>query len=131
MEARVTVHSQVHRLRERMVEAQLQHGKEVRADLPGIRVASGREAWFAAQGCGGEDGVVFFCSMAAIRVREVLNQGDGNPLPDSALVAGLVVPISGWYDLLNAVVRSNGHLEVVLDSESRIVPALSQSSSLI
>jgi hypothetical protein len=57
-----------------------------------------------------------------IQVREVLNQEDRNPLLDSASVTGLVVPIPGWCDLLNAVVRSTGHLEVILDSESRIVP---------
>lgn len=82
------------------------------------------------QGWGGEEGVAFSCSMAVIQVREVLNQGDGNALP-ALPDSGLVVPISGWYDLLNAVVRSNGHLEVILDSESRIVPASIQSSSLI
>jgi hypothetical protein len=75
MEARGTTHSKVHRLRERMVGAQLRHAHEVRADLPGIRVASGREAWFAAQGCSSEEGVVFFCSMAAMQVREVLKSG--------------------------------------------------------
>jgi len=38
MEAGVTLQSQSFRLRERMEEANVFHGQEIRADLPNIRV---------------------------------------------------------------------------------------------
>jgi hypothetical protein len=40
MEARVTADSQVDRLKERMEQAKVRHGQEIRADLPGIRVSA-------------------------------------------------------------------------------------------
>jgi hypothetical protein len=46
MEARVTAHSQAYRLRERMAQPEVQHGQEIRADLPGIGVtAMARDCW--------------------------------------------------------------------------------------
>ena len=39
MEARITAQSQSFKLRERLHEAQVSHGQEVRADLPNVRVA--------------------------------------------------------------------------------------------
>ncbi len=120
MEPRVMAHSQSHRLRERMVEANIQHGQEVRADLPGIRVTAEVDGWrTTAQPHGG---VIFFCTMGAIRVREVIATGDGEPLPSEAVVEGLVVPQPGTYDIFNALVHSNGALQLRVDSASRIVP---------
>jgi hypothetical protein len=43
MEPRVFAHSQSYRLRERMNEAEIHHGQEVRADLSGIRVTAAFE----------------------------------------------------------------------------------------
>jgi hypothetical protein len=106
MEPRVMAHSQTHRLRERMVEAQIQHGQEVRVDLPGIRV--GAEA-------------IFFCTMGAITVRETIAAGDAEPLPTEVFVEGLMVPEPGLYDILNALVHSNGALRLQVDSATRIV----------
>ena len=40
MEARVTGYSQVERLRLRIKQANVRHGQEIRADLPGIRVVA-------------------------------------------------------------------------------------------
>ena len=45
MEARVTAHSQAFQLRERMKRADVQHGQEIRADLPGIRVSAMARPW--------------------------------------------------------------------------------------
>jgi len=39
MEARITAQSQSFKLRERLEEAKVSHGQEVRADLPNVRVA--------------------------------------------------------------------------------------------
>jgi hypothetical protein len=103
-------HSQTHRLRERMVEAQIQHGQEVRVDLPGIRVSA-------------EAGVIFFCTMGAIKVRQIIASGDAQPLPTEVLLDGLEVPEPGTYDILNALVHSNGVLRLQVDSATRIVRA--------
>jgi hypothetical protein len=120
MEPRVMAHSQSHRLRERMVEAAISHGQEVRADLPGIRITADVDGWrtTAEQ----QRGIVFFCTMGAITVREVIAPGDSQPLPTEAIVEGLVVSQPGTYDILNALIHSNGKLELRVDSATRIVP---------
>lgn len=121
MEPRVMDHSQTHRLRERMVEAQIQHGQEVRVDLPGIRVGAEAERWGTT--AEPQRGVIFFCTMGAIKVREVIASGDAQPLPTEVLVEGLKVPEAGTYDILNALVHSNGALRLQVDSGTRIVKA--------
>ena len=67
MEARITAQSQSFKLRERLEEAKVSHGQEVRADLPRIAVTAM---------AGGTAGEVFFCKLGAIRVREVRNPGN-------------------------------------------------------
>ena len=115
MEARVTAHSQSLRLVERMQEAKIYHGQEIRADLPDVRVTAL---------VGGREGQVFFCTMGPIRVREILHRGDGRPLPTNVAVEGLEVPTAGSYDILNALVRSNGDLRLVVDDQTWVVPAV-------
>lgn len=122
MEAHVTAQSQTFRLRERATEAKIQHGQDVRADLPHVRVgANGRTV--DTQGQTVERGEVFFCHMGRILVREVLSAGDDAPLPDSAVTEGLEVLEPGYYDLLNVLVRSNGDIRVVVDTQSRVQAA--------
>jgi hypothetical protein len=124
MEPRVMAHSQAYRLKERMTEAEIRHGQEVRADLPGIRVTAEAPGWRGAPEP--QRAVIFFCTMGAIRVREVLASGDGQPLPSEVIVDGLVVPEPGTYDILNALVHSNGALRLQVDSATRIVPRARQ-----
>jgi hypothetical protein len=124
MEPRVMAHSQTYRLKERMTEAKIGHGQEVRADLPGIRVTAEAPGWRGAPEP--QRGVIFFCTMGVIRVREVLASGDGQPLPTEVIVEGLVVPEPGTYDILNALVHSNGALRLQMDSATRIVPRAGQ-----
>jgi hypothetical protein len=119
MEARVTAHSQAFQLRERMQRAEVQHGQEIRADLPGIKVSAAASAWIGARPRG--KGEVFFCNMGPIRVRKVTIAGDGRRLPDEAVVQGLDVAGDGTYDLLNALVRSNGKLQVIVDEVTQVV----------
>lgn len=113
MEARVTSQSQSFRLRERMEEAKIYHGQEIRADLPNLRVLALT---------GGLDAQVLFCAMGPIRIREILNRGDDRPLPSDATMQGLHVYASGTYDVLNAFVSSNGYLRLVVDDQTRVVP---------
>ena len=121
MEARVTSYSQGYRLRERMEEAEVQHGQEIRADLPGVRVTAMGRHWFT--GKPSDKGEVFFCNMGPIKVRETTAPGDGAPLPKNVVLQGLNVPADGTYDLIDVLVQSNGDLRVILDSESKAVPA--------
>jgi hypothetical protein len=119
MEPRVMAHSQTHRLRERMGEAAIKHGQSARVDLPGIRVGASLESWRSSPNPGA--GTVFFCTMGPIRVHQVLEAGDGAPLPEKVVLEGLVVPEPGTYDILNALVHSNGDLRVQVDSSTRVV----------
>lgn len=122
MEPRVTAHSQTFRLRERMSEANIRHGQEVRADLPGVRVGVTSESWFETPAP--TAGVIFFCTMGSIRIREVLQGGDEASLPTEVVLEGLTVPEPGTYDILNALVHSNGSLRLVADAKTRIVPTV-------
>jgi hypothetical protein len=115
MEARVTSQSQSFRLVERMEEARISHGQEIRADLPNVRVTAL---------AGGREGQVLFCHVGPIRVRGILNRGDDRPLPGNLAVEGLEVPTSGSYDILNALVCSNGDLRLVADDKTWVVPAI-------
>jgi hypothetical protein len=120
MEARVTSYSQGYRLRERMEEAQVRHGQEIRADLPGIRVTAMGRNWFT--GRDNLKGEVFFCSMGAIKVRDTMAPGDGGALPRNVVLQGLEVPADGTYDLVDVLVQSNGDLRVIMDGASRAMP---------
>ena len=122
MEARVTTHSQAYRLRERMAQAEVQHGQEIRADVPGIGVMAMAREWFSARHRG--KGEVFFCTMGPIRVREVTVPGDGSPLPSDVVIDGLEVASGGSYDLLNVLVQSNGDLRLIVDNATRVVPVI-------
>ena len=115
MEARVTSQSQPFRLMERMEEAKIFHGQEVRADLPHMRVTAL---------AGSRDGQALFCNMGPIRVRAILNRGDDRPLSANVTLEGLEVPISGTYDIVNALVSSNGDIRLVVDDKTRVVPAV-------
>ena len=121
MEAHVTSYSQADRLREGMEKAAVRHGQEIRADLPGIRVLASARSWFAPRDK--RWGEVFFCNMGPVRVREAANPGDEEPLPAKVVLEGLTVPGAGTYDLLNALVQSNGDLRVIVDQATRVMPA--------
>jgi hypothetical protein len=127
MEAHVTAYSQAHRLRERMEKAEVRHGQEIRADLPGIRVTAASRNWFTGRPVGA--GQVFFCTMGPIRVREVKSAGDEAPLPSNAVVQGLKVPGEGTYDLIDALVQSNGDLRVIVDGSTQVVPVVTQTET--
>jgi hypothetical protein len=121
MEPRVFAHSQSYRLRERMSDAQIKHGQEIRADLTGIRVTAAVDGW-RTPAVNSDIGAIFFCTMGPIRIREVLSEGDSDPLPREVVLDGLAVPGPGTYDILNALVHSNGSLLVRIDANTRIVP---------
>jgi hypothetical protein len=110
-----------------MAEASIRHGQEVRADLPGIRVTADRAGWRTAPEP--SLGTVYFCTMGSIRVHQVLAAGDGQPLPSEVVLEGLVMPEPGTYDIVNALVRSNGALRITADADTRIVQRASSLAS--
>ena len=112
MEARITAQSQSFKLRERLEEAKVSHGQEIRADLPNVRVAV-----LAATG----DAQLMFCNMGSIHLREVGQPGDQGPLAAEVTLQGLAVPVPGNYDLLNARVSVNGSIHVTVDREAQVV----------
>jgi hypothetical protein len=67
--------------------------------------------------------------MGPIRVREKTTPGDGGPLPENVVVQGLDVPGDGTYDVVNALVQSNGDLRVIVDGATRVVPAVRQEET--
>jgi hypothetical protein len=113
MEARITAQSQSFKLRERLYEAKVSHGQEVRADLPNVRVAV-----LAATG----EAQLMFCNMGSIRVRELVQQGDSGPLATDVTLQGLAVAFPGSYDLVNARVSVNGGIHLVVDAETQVLP---------
>jgi len=124
MEAHVTAYSQAHRLRERMDQAEVRHGQEIRADLPGIRVTARGRHWLTGRPTG--KGEVFFCTMGPVRVRETTTPGDGGPLPENVVLQGLDVATDGTYDLIDVLVQSNGDLRLIMDGASQVVPEARQ-----
>jgi hypothetical protein len=126
MEARVTAYSQSNRLRERMADAKVRHGEEVRADVRGVRVQLAGPAWIGRRNI--VKGDVFFCTMGPVEVRRVSIEGDGGPLPEDTILEGLQVPIEGTYDLINVLVRSNGDLRLIMDEASRAEAAPRRST---
>ena len=121
MQVHLTAHSQSHRLRERMEEAGVRHGQEVRADVRGVRVELTTPEWFTRWDKIKAD--VFFCAVSAVEVRRVAIEGDGRPLPDRTTLDGLQVPHEGRYDLLNVLIRSNGDLRLIMDDASMVKAA--------
>jgi hypothetical protein len=112
-----------------MEQADVRHGQEIRADLPGIRVRAAAGAWLGTRQ--GDKGEVFFCSMGPIRLRRVTIDGDGKALPNKALVQGLDVAAEGTYDLVNALVRSNGDLRVIVDEVTEVVRRTERGDALV
>ncbi len=113
MEARITAQSQSFKLRERLQEAKVSHGQELRADLPNVRVGV-----LAATG----EAQLMFCNMGMIEVRELLQPGDYGPLATEVTLQGLAVPVPGTYDLVNARISVNGSIHVAVDSQTQVVP---------
>lgn len=118
MEVRVAAYSQTNRLRERMAEAEVGHGQEVRADVRNVRVQVASRTWLDRREQ--VTGDVFFCAVGRVDVRRVVIEGDGRPLPEATMLDGLRVPCEGSYDLLNVLVRSNGRLRLIVDEASRV-----------
>jgi len=103
--------SQTERLRTAMAASAITHGQTVRADIERVEVSTKSYA----------KPLVYFCGISGVRVRETVQAGDGKALPGDVAVTGLSVDGEGFYDIHNALIRSNGKIEVVMDDASRVV----------
>ncbi|MBI4420047.1 MAG: hypothetical protein HY560_04410 [Gemmatimonadetes bacterium] len=108
--------SQTERLRESLAASAITHGQAVRADLSYVEVS--RKVY--------PRELVFFCRMRGLRINETIVPGDGDPLPPAVVVRGLAVDTEGFYNIRNALIISNGRIEVIVDGESKV--ALAESS---
>lgn len=107
---RVGAASQTERLVSHMGGKAMSHGQTVRADVAHLRIASNL------------DGVatLYFCNMRELAIREMLEPGDGLPLPADVEVEGLEVERDGIYDIRNALITSNGRISMKVDGRSRV-----------
>ena len=48
--------------------------------------------------------------------------GDQEPLPTSVVLEGLDFPSSGYYDITNARISSNGSIRIAMDNTTRVRP---------
>jgi hypothetical protein len=124
----VTENSQTNRLKILMQEKNMTHAADVRVDIPGVKVIEGKfpAGTTALQKIFGKvqkTGTVYFCNVPGLNIRKVLQSGDGRRIPDQAVVQGLKVRKSGFYNLVNARIFSNGMINVVVDSKTEVVPA--------
>lgn len=111
MRPEVTNVSQTERLRAAMAASAITHGQTVRADIERVEVST--KAY--------DKALVYFCGIHGVRVRETVQAGDGGPLPADVAVTGLAVEHEGIYDIRNALISSNGRIQVALDDRSRVV----------
>ncbi len=107
---RVGAASQTERLVAQMGGKAMTHGQTVRADLARLRVSSS---------VGGIP-LLYFCNLRDLAIRELIDPGDGGPLPAEVAVEGLDVEEDGIYDIRNAVISSNGRISVIVDERSKV-----------
>lgn len=103
--------SQTERLRSAMAASSITHGQTVRADIERVEVST--KAYARA--------LVYFCAIHGVKVRETVQAGDGGPLPAEVAVLGFEVDREGVYDIRNALITSNGRIQIALDQQSRVV----------
>jgi hypothetical protein len=112
LHAGVGVLSQPERLVGAMAAKSITHGQTVRVDLEHVEVSAKA----------GGPPVIYFCGIHELSVRETLAPGDGGGLPPEVVVRGLGVGKEGFYDIQNALITSNGKIDIIIDRQSRVVP---------
>lgn len=109
MEAHVGKKSQSHMLRRRLQEAGFTHGESARVTLSGVALEDHKE-----------DPQVYFCEVGPVKVVEQLEEGDGKPLPDEAVLSDLSFSSNGLHQLENVIIRTNGRMMVEADAKTKI-----------
>jgi len=122
-----TQDSQPEVLMARMEEKGITHAGELRVDISNVRVGKGEypistPALAKLSGKAKKTAPVFFCNVPEMKINKILRDGDGKPIPDQVVVEGLEVEEPGFYTLVNARIFSNGHINVVVDAETQVIP---------
>jgi hypothetical protein len=100
----ITSYSQPHVLQQRMQAEELTHGETVAANLSPVRLENHMGKM-----------VMYFCPMKNIEVLQTITDGDGGSIPSEAIVQNLTIPAnfkSGFYNLNNVILTSNGTMQV-------------------
>jgi hypothetical protein len=105
--------SQTERLVAAMNARAISHGQTVRADIEHVEVSAKMRA----------EHLVHFCGLRGVKVHETIAAGDGGPLPAEVVVNGLEVEREGVYDIQNALVSSNGKIDITIDNQSKVTPS--------
>ena len=66
---------------------------------------------------------IFFCNISELRLRKILREGDGGPIPTQTLIKGLFVAGPSRFKLLNVKLFSNGSVNVIVDEDSAVASA--------
>ena len=104
--------SQSERLVGALAARSVTHGQTVRADVEHVEVS----------GKAGGGPLVYFCGIHELTIRETLAPGDGGGLPAEVVLRGLEVGREGFYSIENALITSNGKVDITVDRHSRVVP---------
>lgn len=124
IDIRITSYSQPHVLGWRMKEEGLTHDGKVLADLKNVRIEN--MVLFEGDKMQPKKNVLFFCPVPSggVRIKEVLQQGDGGELPDEVKLIGLKGPdelknTSALYHLSNVILHSNGVISITPTPETK------------
>lgn len=116
---KVTQFNQPNKLKEGLSRAGVFHGATVRADIPGVELMPGAK---------GTDRPVeaMFCRIGQVRVTQVIQPSADRSFFGDEPVAlegtSRLKGLNGFVNIRNALVRSNGRLQVRLDKNSRVEP---------
>lgn len=108
-------------LRQRMADANLQHGDTVRTDILNVRSVPLERTLVGAIRGVTPRAEIRFCNMLPLNMKRLEERGDGGELPAEVKVEGIEFPGGANYDILGAIVSSNGSLVVRADRNTRIV----------
>ncbi len=122
---------QPHQLQTKLTAAGVTHDQVARVDIRNIEVAPVTPDIITAVatffGKKTKRADVRFCNIANVQVGPVIKGGDGAALPWKVLVKGLLrVTEPGFYNLVGALLNSNGKITLEVDEETRIEPACGQ-----
>lgn len=98
----------------RMEGAGMSHDQAVIADIPNVRIRKE-----------GKSANIYFCNIRDLKIKEVINQGDGKTIPTEVKLNGIKISKElleknrdAHYNLKNVKLYSNGTIQVIATSET-------------
>ena len=102
---------QPYRLQEELEEAGVTHGSHVEADVAGVPVIGVPE---------GEPQIAF-CNMKPVTVGQVLEAGDGGPVPGEVEIRGFNLLRNGFHRLRNVDIETNGRIVMTATPRTEVL----------